>query len=75
MSRTAISIKLSPELKARLQKVVERDETNVNRLVVGLIAAYLDTEMPEEGTLAARVSALEEHVNQLSERLSRLESR
>ncbi len=75
MSRSTISIKLSPEMKARLQQVVERDGTNVNRLVVGLIEAFLDKELPEEGSIEARVSALEELVSQLSERLSRLESK
>jgi uncharacterized protein YceH (UPF0502 family) len=62
-------------MKARLQQVVERDGTNVNRLVVGLIEAFLDKELPEEGSIEARVSALEELVSQLSERLSRLESK
>lgn len=75
MSRSTISIKLSPEMKARLQQVVERDGTNVNRLVVGLIEAFLDKELPEEGSIEARVSALEELVSQLSERLSKLESK
>lgn len=73
MTRTNVSIKLSPSLKERLQIVANQEGLSVNALVVGLIQRYVDERVPPPAipteTLGERLSDLERRVSSIERRL------